>query len=163
MRRPCCSCATELAVVTALLLGDGAQAATVLSKRVEVSIAADDRVTTKTALRVRLDTDADFDAWSPYGIFLDEHIELESLEGGVESPGGAVQKISRKDLDTGSASPDWVTHGSTQVRSVRFPMARAGSILWLEYRTLTRPYFPSLEIGLGSRSTIERLEVRYAL
>lgn len=175
MRRPSCSCATERAVVTALLLAplllatlllatlllvDGAHAATVLSKRVEVSIAADDRVTTKTALRVRLDTDADFDAWSPYGIVLDEHIELESLEGGVEVPGGAVQKISRKDLDTGSASPDWVTHGSTEVRSVRFPTARAGSVLWLDYTTLTRPYFPSLEIDLGSRATIERLEVR---
>lgn len=152
--------AIAVAVLAGSLAGRPLGAATVLSKEIAVEIHADGTVSEATRLRVRLDTDGDFDAWSLRAVELDENVELEALEAWVERPGGKVERIGRRDLDTLAASPDWVTHGSARLRTVRFPRAGAGAVLALDSRTRSRPYFPGLLLPLGEAAAVESLEVR---
>ena len=160
----CCWYAASRGIAAAVaVIGWGlagpADAATVLEKEVEIVIGSDGAIRERNHLAVRLDTARDLDSWSPYPILLDENRTLESLEAAVRRPDGKTVRVGRRDLDTGAASPDWVLHGSQQLRTVRFPSSPPGSVLLLDWQTLERPYFPSGRLALGERDPIERLSV----
>lgn len=132
-----------------VLLGGAAHAATVLDRSVQIEIRPDGSVLERERLRVRLDNDRDFSAWSPYVIPLDENRELESLSASVLRPGGKVENVSRKALDTHEVAGDGVLHSSAKYRSVSFPAAPVGSVLSLDYEVKERPYFPAGFVILG--------------
>ncbi|HEX6863335.1 MAG TPA: hypothetical protein VF414_10995, partial [Thermoanaerobaculia bacterium] len=85
-----------LAASALALFGGTAHAATVLDRAVRIEIRPDGSVIERERLRVRLDNDRDFAAWSPYVIYLDENRELSSLSASVLRPDGKVENVGRK-------------------------------------------------------------------
>lgn len=145
------------------LIGGAAQAATLLERAVQIEIRPDGSVLERERLRVRLDNDRDFAAWSPYGIALDENRELESLSASVTRPDGKTETVARRALDTHEVTTAGVLHSSAKLRSVTFPASPVGSVLAVESAVKERPYFPAGSVQLGWPSTPTealRIEVR---
>lgn len=136
-----------------------AHAATVLDRAVQIEIRPDGSVIERERLRVRLDNDRDFASWSPYVIYLDENRELESLSASVRWPGGKVENVARRALDTHEVVASGELHSSRKLRSVSFPAAPVGSVLSLDSEVKVRPYFPAGFIDLGTSSPTESLRV----
>lgn len=149
-----------LAASALVLLGGSADAATVLDRTVQVEIRPDGSVSERERLRVRLDSDRDFAAWSPYVIYLDENRELSSLSAAVIRPDGKVENVARKALDTHEIVASGELHSSRKLRSVSFPQAPVGAVLSLDSEVRVRPYFPAGFVELGtSSSATESLRV----
>jgi transglutaminase-like putative cysteine protease len=142
-----------LAVSFLTLFGGAAHAATILERAIQIEIRPDGSVLERERLRVRLDNDGDFAAWSPHVIYLDENRALESLSASVLRPDGKVEKVARRALDTHEIAGDGILHSSTKYRSVSFPAAPVGSVLSLDYEVKERPYFPAGFVGLGTSSS----------
>jgi len=142
-----------LAVGALILLGETARAATVLDRSVQIEIRPDGSVIERERLRVRLDNDRDFAAWSPYVIYLDENRGLESLSASVLRPDGKVENVARKALDTHEVVASGELHSSRKLRSVTFPQAPVGSVLSLDSEVKVRPYFPAGFVDLGTSSS----------
>lgn len=145
--------ASLLAVGALILLGETARAATVLDRSVHIEIRPDGSVIERERLRVRLDNDRDFAAWSPYVIYLDENRALESLSASVLRPDGKVENVARKALDTHEVVASGELHSSRKLRSVTFPQAPVGSVLSLDSEVKVRPYFPAGFVDLGTSSS----------
>jgi Domain of Unknown Function with PDB structure (DUF3857) len=154
--------APALLALAALLAGGAPlAAATVLQKTVEVEIRGDGSVAERTHLEVRLDAAADFDAWSPYPILIDDHRELGALAAWVRRPDGSTQKVGRQGYDTADVAGEEVLHTSAKVRLVRFPAASPGAVLGLDYDLLEHPWFPAGWLVLGAHeAAISHLRVR---
>jgi hypothetical protein len=146
-----------------LIFGGAAHAATVLDRTVQVAIRPDGSVIERERLRVRLETDRDFAAWSPYVIYLDENREIESLSAAVIRTDGKIENVSRKALDTHEVVGAGELHSSRKLRSVSFPLVPVGSILSLDSAVKVRPYFPAGFVDLGTSSSpteMLRVEVK---
>lgn len=148
-----------LTVVASGLSPEAARAATVLDRAVRIEIRPDGTVRERNSLRVRMDSDRDSAAWSPYVIDLDENREIESLSASVLRPDGKAETVARRALDTHDVVAAGELHSSRKLRSVRFPAAPAGSVLALDYEIKVRPYFPAGFVSLGSSSPTESLRV----
>ncbi|HEX3130911.1 MAG TPA: DUF3857 domain-containing protein [Thermoanaerobaculia bacterium] len=142
-----------------LLFALPVQAATVLERTVSIDIRPDGSVIEHERLRVRLDTDRDLDSWSPYVIYLDVNRELESLTASVTRPDGRTENVARRAQDTHEVVGSGEIHSSRKLRSVTFPAAPAGSVLFIEHEVKEKPWFPSGEVYLGSSSATDSLRV----
>ena len=132
-------------------------AATILDRTVQIDIRPDGSVIERERLRVRLETDRDFSAWSPYVIYLDENRGIDSLSASVLRPDGKVENVPRKALDTHEVVSSGELHSSRKLRSVSFPQAPVGSVLSLDSAVKVRPYFPAGFLDLGSSSSTTEL------
>lgn len=155
------------AISAALALAFGvlpAGAATILERSVTIEIRPDGTVDERERLRVRLDTEADFDSWSPHPVYLDDNRTLESLSASVLKPDGKKVDLGRRDLDTVEAVGSGELHSSRKFRTVRFPRVPVGSVLQVESAVRERPYFPAGSVPLAVDDAIEslRVEVRGA-
>jgi len=157
--------ATSRFVVLALACAAPAGAATILERSVTVDIRPDGTVDERELLRVRLDTEADFDTWSPHSVYLDENRTLESLSASAVKPDGKKVDLGRRDLDTVESVGSGELHSSRKFRTVSFPHVPVGSVLQVDSTVRERPYFPSGSIYLASDDdSVEslRVEVRGA-
>ncbi|HEX3525627.1 MAG TPA: transglutaminase domain-containing protein [Thermoanaerobaculia bacterium] len=163
MRKRSRSFATSAAVflLTAvfLLAAAPAGAATVLARTVSIEIRPDGSVAEHTLLRVRLETDADFDDWSPYRVYLDQNRTLESLTASALKPDGKTVDVGRRDLDTEETVAPGELHSSRKFRAVRFPRVPAGSVLTVDAAVRAHPYFPAGAVRLGLSDPIASLRV----
>jgi hypothetical protein len=142
-----------------------ARGATILERSVTVDIRPDGTVDEREVLRVRPDTEADFDSWSPHYVYLDENRTLESLSASAVKPDGKKVDLGRRDLDTVEAVGSGELHSSRKFRTVSFPRVPVGSILQVDSTVRERPYFPAGSVSLASDDdAVEslRVEVRGA-
>lgn len=146
-------------LLVAAVFARGAQAATVLERAVSIDIRPDGSVVERERLRVRLDTDRDLESWSPYVIYLDVNRELESLTASVTRPDGRTENVARRAQDTHEIVGSGEIHSSRKLRSVTFPAAPAGSVLFIEHEVKEKPWFPSGEVYLGSSAATDSLRV----
>jgi transglutaminase-like putative cysteine protease len=146
-------------LAASLLLAVPGRAATVLERTVTIDIRPDGSVIERERLRVRLDSDRDLEAWSPYVIYLDENRELDSVSAAVTRPDGKTENVARRAQDTHEIVAPGEMHSSRKLRSVTFPAAPVGSVLAIEHAVKERPWFPGGEIALGSSSPTEALRV----
>lgn len=160
------SAARPIALAAVLALGFlPANAATVLERTVVVEVKPDDSMRTTEKLRVRLEAEEDFAAWSPYPVGYDENARIEKLEARTIRPDGKVIEAGKKDVDTAEVSSAGVLHSAVKVRSVTFPAAPVGSTLEVESAVVEQPYFPGGLIDLSpgrDRTTALSVEVRGA-
>jgi len=123
--------ATSRFVVLALACAAPAGAATILERSVTVDIRPDGTVDEREILRVRLDTEADFDSWSPHYVYLDENRTLESLAASAVKPDGKKVDLGRRDLDTVESVGSGELHSSRKFRTVSFPRVPVGSPIYI--------------------------------
>ncbi|HYG63895.1 MAG TPA: DUF3857 domain-containing protein [Thermoanaerobaculia bacterium] len=142
-----------------LALSGPVPAATILERSVEIDIRPDGSVLERERLAVRLDTPADYSAWSSYPIFLDQNRTLEELSASATSPEGKVVKVGRKDQDTVDFTSEGELHSSRQAKVVSFPVVPPGSVLRVDSTVREEPYFPAGAIFLGSSNPVEKLRV----
>lgn len=159
MRRFSRSRVVSAAALLLLAAAAPSGAATVLARTVSIEIRPDGSVAERTHLRVRLDNDADFDAWSPYRVYLDQNRTLESLTASALKPDGKTVDVGRRDLDTEETVAPGELHSSRKFRAVRFPKVPVGSILTVDAAVRSRPYFPAGAVRLGLSEPIESLRV----
>jgi hypothetical protein len=148
MRRPWFFVAASAFLAGALL-----PAAEITTHEVDINILPDGSYRTHTHFEVRLVTALDVDAWSPFAIPLDENHTLESLAGTIALPDGSTRKLRRSELDTAGDLSDSVVASSSSRRLIRLADVPPGSTLALDITTLTKPYYPTGEVG-GLRSPL---------
>ena len=165
MRRPWCwspsSAAPALlsAVVLAAALAAGdAAAATVLERTVEVEVRADGTLREATALRVRMDDAGDVTAWSDYGVYLDDHRRLVSLDGRVHGADGRRTPIRRRHQDRVDVSGDSF-HASSRLLLLEVPALAVGAVFELDTVLEIAPYYPAGSVLLVDDDAVERLRV----
>jgi len=148
--------------VVSLLLASPASlavAATLRERIIHVEIRPDGTLVERTRLKVRLDSEADREAWSKYAIPLDTNRSLGPVAAAVRSPRGVLRRVAAASFDTVTASEADVLHSSRRFRSITFPVVPIGSELSLDYELSERPYFPVGAIALAGEDAIETLEV----
>ncbi|HEV8579372.1 MAG TPA: DUF3857 domain-containing protein [Thermoanaerobaculia bacterium] len=147
-----------LAAVALLAAAQPAAAATILEKSVDVEIQPDGDTVERSSLRVRLDSIADFVAWSPYAIYFDENRQIESVTASVTTPDGKTSRVPESEM--GTADVKEAFRSSSKVRTVRFPAVPAGSVLTVEVTARQHSEFRADGISLASeKAPIERLRV----
>lgn len=78
-----------VAVTAAALATGTAAAATVTERRIELTISGGELIESRR-LAVAIEEPGDLAAWSEYGVTLDDHIELESIEARVLTANGSL-------------------------------------------------------------------------
>lgn len=143
-------------VITAL----PGRAATILEKSVDVAIQPDGSTVERTALRVRVDTQADFTAWSPYAVYFDERRTVEALAASVTEPDGKTVRLDADGFKTVELAGDKKLRASSKARVVTFPAVSPGSVLAVEYTAKQRLDFQADGISLAAeKAPIEHLRV----
>lgn len=145
-----------------LLLAAGLplQAATILEKSVDVEIQPDGSTVERTSLRVRVDTQADFAAWSPYAIYFDDHRTVEDVTASVATPDGETVRLDPRDFGTVDLAGEGKLRSSSKARTVRFPAVSPGSVLAVGFTAKQRLDFRADGISLAAeKAPIERLRV----
>ena len=146
---------SSFAAASALLAATAAAGAEIAARTVQVEVLADGSYRTRTHLELRLETSGDADAWSRIAIPLDENLTLESLGGTVAMPDGSTRTLRQAEIDSvGDVGGDIVASTSSN-RVVSLAGVPAGSLVTLDFATLTRPYFPAGEVG-ELRSAVAR-------
>ncbi len=150
----------------ALLLSSAAiaalpgRAATILEKSVDVEIQPDGSTVERTALRVRVDTQADFTAWSPYAVYFDERRTIEGLAASVTEPDGKTVRLDADGFKTVDLAGEKKLRSSSRARVVTFPAVSPGSVLAVEFTAKQRLDFQADGISLAAeKAPIERLRV----
>jgi len=144
-------------LMTASLSG---RAATILEKSVEIEIQPDGATVERSTLRVRVDTPADFAAWSPYPVYFDEQRTIESLNASASTPDGKTLTVAEGEIGTVDLAGDGKLRSSSKVRTVRFPAVPPGSVLTVESTARQRSGFQADGISLAAeKAPIERLRV----
>src|SRR5215218_4428115 len=136
------------------------QAATILEKSIDVEIQPDGGTLERSTLRVRVDTPADFAAWSPYPIYFDEQRTIEAVAASASTPEGETIRVAEGDIGTVEMAGDGKLRSSSKVRTVRFPAVPPGSVLTVEATMRQRSGFHADGISLAAeKAPIERLRV----
>jgi hypothetical protein len=155
--RPVRPLAAALLLLAASLPG---RAATILEKSVDVEIQPDGSTVERTALRVRVDTQADFAAWSPYAIYFDDHRTIEDVTASVATPDGETVRLDARDFGTVDLAGEGKHRSSSKARTVRFPAVSPGSVLAVGFTARQRLDFRADGISLAAeKAPIERLRV----
>jgi PAS domain-containing protein len=142
-----------------LVAPPGAEAATVLEKRVVHTVQGDGSVLQETTLRIRLEKEADREEWSTYPVWLDDHRDLENIVTYATDPQGKRVKVKARHHDEVSVSGAGELYGSARARLVDFPHLAPGSELVIQYRVRETPYFPVGSIFLAEGDPIAALTV----
>ena len=136
------------------------RAATILEKSVDVEIQPDGSTVERTALRVRVDTQADFTAWSPYAVYFDERRTIENLAASVTEPDGKAVRLGADGFKTVDLAGEKKLRSSSRARVVTFPAVSPGSVLGIEFTAKQRLDFQADGISLAAeKAPIERLRV----
>lgn len=146
---------------SALLLAAGvsARAETILLHEVDVEIRGDGSFEQRTKLVVRIDHASDFEAWSPYYVYLDENRTLESFSASSTIPGGKPVALKGKDFDTVAVPGMGELHSSAKYRQATFPPLPVGATISLAYTVRERPYYPAESLSLTLGDAVESLAV----
>lgn len=136
------------------------RAATILEKSVDVEIQPDGSTVERTALRVRVDTQADFTAWSPYAVYFDERRTIEGLAASVTEPDGKTVRLGADGFKTVDLAGEKKLRSTSKARVVTFPPVSPGSVLGIEFTAKQRLDFRADGISLAAeKAPIERLRV----
>ena len=129
-------------IASSLAAGLWAPGAEVARRDVDVEILPDGSYRTRTHLELRLASAADIGTWSPIAIPLDDTCVLEALGGTVTSADGSSRRLRRAELDTVGEASASVVASSSSWRVISLAEIPPGSLLALDYATLTHPYYP---------------------
>jgi len=167
MPRVSCWWPSSAAVVPLFLLllaagfaaGDPADAATVLEKRISVTVGDGGEVRERTVLEVLLDAPGDADAWSSYAVFLDDNRRLDDFDARVVTADGRRLKVKRRHQDKVEYSGKWITYASHHFHVADLPGLEVGARIEIEHVVEIEPYFPADQMALLGDDPIARLEV----
>lgn len=152
--------AAALLLIIAAMAALPGRAATILEKSVDVEIQPDGSTVERTALRVRVDTQADFTAWSPYAVYFDERRTLETLAASVTEPDGQTVRLDASGFKTVDLAGEKKLRSTSKARVVTFPPVSPGSVLGIEFTARQRLDFEADGISLAAeKAPIERLRV----
>ncbi len=145
--------------ISVLVAVPGAEAATILSQKFALDVTASGTLRERTALKVRLETRDDLDAWSHYSVYLDEHRDLESFSASVTDSRGKTTEVRRKRQDRMEYSGEGIVESSSYYQVVEFPGLAVGSTLEVTHTVVSSPYYPTSQLGLLTSDPIAELEV----
>jgi hypothetical protein len=137
-----------------------ASAATILEKSVDVEILPDGGTVERSLVRVRLEAPADFAAWSPYPVYVDDHRTLASLSAHATTTDGKTLSVPDNAIGTAELAGEGQLRASSKLRTVRFPEVPVGSVLTVEIAVRQRSELHADGIPLASdKAPIARLRV----
>ncbi len=142
----------------ALAVAWDAGAATVLEKTITVNVSPSGQVRERVAMKLRLESKSDLEAWALYPIYLDQNRQLESFAAWIVRD-GQREKVGRKRQDRVEYSGSSIVESSHYFHTVEFPGLREGTVLELAHTVAIDPYFASDQTSLLEDDPIERLEV----
>ncbi len=142
----------------ALAVAWDAGAATVLEKTITVNVSPSGQVRERVAIKLRLESKSDLEAWALYPIYLDQNRQLESFAAWIVRD-GQREKVGRKRQDRVEYSGSSIVESSHYFHTVEFPGLREGTVLELAHTVAIDPYFASDQTSLLEDDPIERLEV----
>jgi hypothetical protein len=140
----------------------GAQAGTILERRIEIEV-KEPHVLTSEELLVEIDRPGDNERWGRYPIYLDKNIDLVRCTAEVlDSRGKVLKKIPRRQHHR-LESPGSDLYSSEWASIIPFPPLTVGQRLRINYATKTRPYFPATGLPLvqGAMQKMLTVSIRH--